>query len=67
MPWEVIIEALREKEIYPYLRRIIGSYLGNRKTVTAEGAPNDSGSPPGLHSGANSLKLEIWRSRCRTG
>lgn len=37
MPWEVVMEALKEKGVSPYLRRIIGSYLKDRSIVTASG------------------------------
>lgn len=37
MPWEVVMEALKEAEVAPYLCRIIGDYLSDRWIITAEG------------------------------
>lgn len=36
--WEMILKALEEKQISPYLRRVLGSYLADRQIV-ARGKP----------------------------
>ena len=37
MPWEVVMEALKRAEVSPYLRRIVGNYLQDRRIVTPRG------------------------------
>jgi hypothetical protein len=49
MPWEVIMNALVEAGISPYLIRMIGSYLQDREVLTADGRrfPMTAGVPQG--------------------